>query len=328
MDFKAQFKERLFNTTVADFSEKALELFRFQAENNPVYREFIQHLGTSPNQVTTIEEIPFMPVEFFKGHQIRSGEFQEEVIFTSSGTTGTATSRHFVSDASFYLANTVRIFEHFYGKLDQYVFLCLLPSYLEREGSSLILMAEHFIKESNDPNSGFYLYNHDELADKLGELATSPKKVVLLGVSFALLDFAEAHPQALENTIVMETGGMKGRRKELVRDELHEILKKALQIPAIHSEYGMTELLSQAYSKGNGLFQTPPWMKIMLRDVYDPLRVDNSQRAGAINIIDLANVDSCAFIATQDLGRYVNESEFEVLGRIDHSDIRGCNLLI
>jgi len=250
-----------------------------------------------------------------------------QIIFTSSGTTGTQVSKHFVPNLKLYEESFNRTFEQFYGPIEDYVVLGLLPSYLEREGSSLIYMVNHFIQNSKYPESGFYLNQWDKLAEKLNVLDQSGKKVLLIGVSFALLDLVENHQFSLKNTIIMETGGMKGRRKELIRTELHDQLKKGFGVSKIHSEYGMTELLSQAYSKGDGIFKCPSWMKVLIRDTEDPLTIINHQ-TGGINIIDLANIKSCSFIATQDLGKVNNDGSFEILGRFDSSDIRGCNLMV
>lgn len=311
-----------------EFEKTALAVCKYQFENNRVYRSFCTLLNVHPSDIKSIAEIPFLPIEFFKSHQVITGSRPVEQVFTSSGTTGTATSRHPVSDISLY-ENSFRIgFELFYGNIKDYAVLALLPSYLERSGSSLIYMVDDLIKKSENCDSGFYLDNHEELAKKLNMLDRKGQKILLIGVSFALLDLIEKYQFQLKNTIVMETGGMKGRRKELIRSELHELLKKGFGVNTIHSEYGMTELLSQAYSCGKGLFRTPPWMRVLIRDTEDPLCMLDFEKSGGINIIDLANIHSCAFIATQDLGKRYPDSSFEVLGRFDHSDIRGCNLLV
>lgn len=310
-----------------DFEAVALEVFRFQFENNTVYRSYCDLLYKHPADITKIVDIPFLPIEFFKSKKVVSTVNEPEMVFTSSGTTGSQVSKHFVTDLKVYEESFTRGFENFYGPVEDFVVLGLLPSYLEREGASLIYMVNHFIQKSNHPESGFYLNQWETLAEMLNTLDQYGKKVLLIGVSFALLDLVENHQFSLKNTIVMETGGMKGRRKELVRNELHEILKKGFGVSNIHSEYGMTELLSQAYSKGDGIFNCPPWMKVLTRDTEDPLSLVENQ-TGGINIIDLANVNSCSFIATQDLGKVSNYGSFEVLGRFDNSDIRGCNLMV
>ena len=310
-----------------DFEELALQIFKYQAVNNIVYGQFLKHLKVSTSSVNHLKDIPFLPIQFFKSHKIVSSTQKEQKIFSSSGTTGSLTSKHYVTDLSIYENSYLRAFSHFYGAIEDYTVLALLPSYLERNGSSLIYMVDDLIKKSNNTESGFFLNNLDELAQKLIKLTKKGQKTLLIGVSFALLDLVEKHQFELKNTIVMETGGMKGRRKELIRNELHEVLKKGFGIENIHSEYGMTELLSQAYSDGNGVFKTPKWMKIVIRDTEDPLHLLPINCTGGINIIDLANVNSCSFIATQDLGKMYSNNTFEVLGRFDHSDIRGCNLL-
>ncbi|CAM3382142.1 acyl transferase [Zobellia roscoffensis] len=311
-----------------EFDAQALKVFKHQFRTNAVYREFCSYLKKSDENVTQVSEIPFLPISFFKSKEIISGEKHPKTIFTSSGTTGNETSKHFVNRISLYEQSFRKAFEQFYGKVEDYCVLALLPSYLEREGSSLIYMVDDMIKESKHVDSGFYLNNLDSLRDKLIQLDKNGQKILLIGVSFALLDMVEKHSLQLKNTVIMETGGMKGRRKELIREELHEILKAGFGVPVIHSEYGMTELLSQGYSKGNGIFETPPWMKILIRDTEDPLTYQNHGKTGGINVIDLANIDSCAFIATQDLGKTYENGTFEVLGRFDHSDVRGCNLMV
>ena len=310
------------------FENLALKIFRFQSENIPVYSQYIKYLGIDTNNIKHINEIPFLPIDFFKTHKIISDNSKHEQIFTSSGTTGLTTSKHYISDISLYEKSFRKGFNFFYGDITDYCVLALLPSYLEREGSSLIYMAEDMIKQSKHPDSGFYLHNIDELAEKLISLSKSKQKTILLGVTYALLDLAEKYKFNLNNTIIMETGGMKGKRKEIIREKLHKILTTRLGVNSIHSEYGMTELLSQAYSKGNGIFLTPPWMKIFIRDTYDPLSLIETGKSGGINIIDLANINSCSFIETKDLGKIHKEGDFEVLGRFDNSDIRGCNLLV
>jgi phenylacetate-coenzyme A ligase PaaK-like adenylate-forming protein len=311
-----------------EFNKTALEVFKFQFENNPVYRSFCDLLYKHPSDVTTIEEIPFLPIQFFKSHRVLSSNAPIEDTFSSSGTTGSITSKHYVTDLNIYEQSFRQGFHNFYGNINDYVILALLPNYLERQGSSLIYMVNDMIEQSNHPGSGFYLNNLDALKTKLDALASEEKKVMLIGVSFALLDLVELHQFNLKNTIVMETGGMKGRRKEMIREELHTVLKSGFGVSKIHSEYGMTELLSQAYSLGNGIFKTPNWMRILTRDPEDALTIHTTKKTGGINVIDLANINSCSFIATQDLGRVHDNSTFEIIGRFDSSDIRGCNLMV
>ncbi|HTH81868.1 MAG TPA: hypothetical protein VL490_02965 [Mucilaginibacter sp.] len=310
------------------FNTAALQIFQYQAKNCRVYHDFISGLGVNDELVNRIEQIPFLPVEFFKAHTILSSADPVEVTFTSSGTTGMITSSHHITDVSWYEDSFRKAFQLFYGDIESYTVLALLPSYLERQGSSLIYMADDLIKRSNNADSGFYLYNHADLAAQLIKQQQAQKPTLLIGVTFALLDFAEQHPLNFPELVVMETGGMKGRRKEMIREELHDTLCRGFGVNAIHSEYGMTELLSQAYSKGLGIFNCPPWMRIITRDTNDPMSVVTNGKAGGINIIDLANINSCSFIATQDLGKIHSDGGFEVLGRFDNADIRGCNLLI
>ncbi|PIY10252.1 MAG: acyl transferase [Flavobacteriaceae bacterium CG_4_10_14_3_um_filter_33_47] len=311
-----------------EFNAMAMDIFNFQFKNNTVYRSFCDLLYKHPSDVKTIKDIPFLPIQFFKTHQVVSSQNPIQTTFTSSGTTGSMTSKHLVTDLDIYKTSFTKAFETFYGAIDNYVILALLPSYLEREGSSLIYMVDAMIKQSNHPESGFYLNNVTELKNTLIQLDSQGKKVLLIGVSFALLDLIEIYQFNLKNTMIMETGGMKGRRKELIREELHRTLKQGFGVETIHSEYGMTELLSQAYSKGNGIYNGPNWMRILTRDTEDALSIQAIGKTGGINVIDLANVNSCAFIATQDLGRVYNDGSFEVLGRFDYSDIRGCNLMV
>ncbi len=315
-------------STAGEFEEKSLQVFEFQYFNNPVYKHFCDLLGRSPAQVDKLEKIPFLPIEFFKSHRITSSEASEEIIFTSSGTTGQVKSKHFVTDLAIYEESFRRAFTNFYGSVENYAVLALLPSYLERKGSSLIYMVDDLIKKSKNPASGFYLHDLEALAQKLNELEQKQQKVLLIGVSFALLDLAEKFSLNLKHTVVMETGGMKGRRKEMIRAELHEILKQGLGVENIHSEYGMTELLSQAYAVKNGIFECPPWMKLLIRDPEDALTLLPDGKSGGINVIDLANLNSCSFIATQDLGKNLGAGKTEILGRFDSSDIRGCNLMV
>ncbi len=310
------------------FNELSLEVFSYQYENCSVYRQFCELLKKSPQSVNEPEAIPFLPIEFFKSHKILSSQKPVQKTFTSSGTTGSQTSKHHITDLKLYEDNSTRIFEKFYGPVEDYCILALLPSYLERDGSSLVYMVDHFIKKSNNSESGFYLNNHEELYQKLISLENKSQKTLLIGVSFGLLDFIEKYKLNLNHTIVMETGGMKGRRKEMIREDLHDRLKKGFGVQAIHSEYGMTELLSQAYSKGAGIFDLPNTMRILIRDPEDPLTIfSNYHKTGGINVIDLGNLNSCSFIATQDLGQKINDNTLKILGRFDHSDIRGCNLL-
>ncbi len=314
--------------TKHEFETQALSIFRFQYQNNPVYQEFCRYLNKNADNVRYLEDIPFLPIEFFKSKKVIVDNVDHEIMFTSSGTTGNQTSKHYVSDLKLYETSYLKGFEQFYGSISEFCVLALLPSYLDREGSSLIYMMDDLIKKSKNPESGFYLNDLPGLADKLQMLDAKGNKVLLVGVTFALLDLIEKHNFRLKNTIIMETGGMKGRRKELIREELHALLKKGFGVNAIHSEYGMTELLSQAYSKGSGIFRTPSWMKVRVRDTEDPFTRPITGKTGGINIIDLANLNSCAFIATQDLGKVHDDGSFEVLGRFDHADIRGCNLMV
>jgi phenylacetate-coenzyme A ligase PaaK-like adenylate-forming protein len=322
-------RDRIFNIKgEAEFLDTALEVFHYQYDKNPIYQHFINRLGKEPSTVKTLAEIPFLPVEFFRNHKIISGESPVEIIFESSGTTGVTPGKHFVSDLSLYEESFINSFRLFYGEPEEFVIAALLPSYTEREGSSLVYMADRLIKRSNNKLSGFYRENPNELISNLNSAKLTGRKILLIGVSFALLDLAENQPPDLSGVIVMETGGMKGRRKELTRAELHAVLKEKFNVSSIHSEYGMTELLSQAYSSGDGVFYTPPWMKIIIRDPQDPLTVYSEENAtGGINIIDLANINSCSFIATSDLGRIHEDGGFEIVGRFDNSDVRGCNLL-
>jgi len=315
----------------AEFRQVALDVFYFQAQTNKVYSKYLSGLRVVPNNVTEIEQIPFLPIEFFKSHTVISEKYSErdiQEVFTSSGTSGMAQSKHYVADLSIYQQSYQKAFELFYGSIDECCILALLPSYLERDGSSLIYMADDLIKKSRHPDSGFYLNNSDELISKIKQLESKNQKTILLGVTYALLDLIEKETFQLKKTIVMETGGMKGKRKEMVREELHALLCEGFGVDVIHSEYGMTELLSQAYSKGKGVFKCPPWMNVIIRDTNDPLSILPATRSGGINIIDLANINSCSFIATQDLGKTFPDGSFEVLGRFDNTDIRGCNLLV
>lgn len=312
-----------------EFRETCLEVFRYQHKFNTIYGKFCDLLGVKPESVSEVHEIPFLPIEFFKQHKVVAGDIQQEYkVFESSGTTGISASRHFISDINVYRESFYNCFSLFFGNPAKYVHLALLPSYLERANSSLIYMVGYFIDRSIKQGSGFYLYDHDALLQRVDDLRNQGGKVILWGVTFALLDLADKESPDLNDVIVIETGGMKGRRKEITRDELHKILRDSFNIKRVHSEYGMTELLSQAYSKGDGAFETPPWMKVFIRDINDPMAYLDPGRTGGINIIDLANFDSCSFISTQDLGRIDYEGKFEVMGRFDNSDVRGCNLMI
>ena len=312
----------------SDFKTCALQVFRHQFKNNAIYRSFCDLLYIHSSDVKEVEEIPFLPIQFFKSHAVLSSTQAVKETFTSSGTTGSSVSKHMVTDLSWYTKSYTKGFEYFYGPIEDYTVLGLLPNYLERDGSSLIYMVDDFIKKSNKPASGFYLNNLTELSKTLIALDKKGEKVLLIGVTFALLDLIERQQFKLQNTIIMETGGMKGRRKEMIREELHEILCAGFGVSKIHSEYGMTELLSQGYSSGDGVFDCPPWMKILARDTEDALTMVGTNKTGGLNVIDLANYNSCSFIATQDLGKVDNNGSFEVLGRFDHSDIRGCNLMV
>ncbi len=312
-----------------DFSNTALDIFSYQYHNNPVYRNFVDSLGKDFTKIKNVNAIPFLPVEFFKSHKILTGNLPVEKIFESSGTTVSTRANHLVNNLSLYEESFLRTFGMFYGDPAEYVIAALLPSYIERKGSSLVYMTDYLINKGKSPFSGFYQNNIEDLIRTIYKAKSEHHKILLLGVSFALLDLADKYSPDLSGIIVMETGGMKGRRKELTRTELHSILKERFNVDSIHSEYGMTELLSQAYSKGEGLFYSPPWMKIIIRDPLDPLSLfTGPDMAGGINIIDLANFNSCSFISTGDLGKLHRDGGFEVLGRFDNSDIRGCNLLV
>jgi len=321
--------EQIFSVnTDKEFEDICIEVFRYQVENCGVYQQYISHLRIVPERIMKWTEIPYLPIGFFKTHNVVSSPNEPEIIFSSSGTTGMIQSQHLVTDIEIYRQSFNLAFEKFYGKIMDTCLLALLPSYLERDGSSLIYMIDELIKQSHHPDSGYFLHNHDELYTTLNKLKSAGQKTILIGVTYALLDFIESYQLEFPDLIVMETGGMKGKRREMVREELHDLLQHGFGIDAIHSEYGMTELLSQAYSKGSGVFACPPWMRITLRDTNDPLSAIATERTGGINVIDLANINSCSFIATQDLGRLYSDGRFEVLGRFDNSDIRGCNLLV
>jgi hypothetical protein len=310
------------------FEKIALKIFRYQYDNNLVYRTFCEHLQKDKQAVKSIRQIPFLPIQFFKSHEVLTGTNPIQETFTSSGTTGMITSKHLITDVTLYEESYRKGFSQCYGNIEDYTILALLPSYLEREGSSLIYMVKDLIDLSKNSDSGFYLHNYEALIKKLIALDASGQNVMLIGVTYALLDLIETQKFQLKNTIIMETGGMKGKRKELIREDLHQQLCDGFGVTAIHSEYGMTELLSQAYSLGNGVFECPPWMQVQIRDTEDALSYVDDGKTGGINVIDLANVNSCSFIATQDLGRKNPNTTFEVLGRFDNSDIRGCNLMV
>ncbi len=348
-----QWNHKVFGVNQGNFEDLALEVFNFQYENNPVYKAYVQALGINSGEVKSIGRIPFLPVSFFKSHEIQTTTFKPAAIFESSGTGGSEHSRHPLKDLSLYEESFTKGFELFYGPVKDWCILALLPSYLERKNSSLVYMADKLIDLSEHPQSGFYLDEYEKLFAALNELEKNKQKTLLIGVTFALLDFAEKFSLSLKHTIVMETGGMKGRREEMIREEVHAVLKRSFSLEHIHSEYGMTELLSQAYSKGEGIFYCPPWMKVLVRDEEDPLRIQSLVRphdqnsehllrssglttndsrlttlSGGINIIDLANIYSCSFLATDDAGRLYPDGSFEVLGRLDGSDLRGCSLMV
>lgn len=312
-------------STDQEFNDISLQIFRYQLEHNIIYHDFVKYLSVNVSQIDHYSKIPFLPIEFFKSHWVYSSKSKPQTEFHSSGTTGSLTSKHYIADLSIYKESFNKGFESFYGNPKDMRILALLPSYIEQGNSSLVYMVDHLIKESQHPESGFYL-NHSEKLAKILNDKNAP--TILLGVTYALLDLVEKYEINNSKLIVMETGGMKGRRKEMIREDLHNILTKRFQVLSIHSEYGMTELLSQAYSKGEGKFNTPPWMKVLIRDTNDPLSLLGYNKTGGINVIDLANIYSCSFIATQDLGKLHKNNSFEVLGRFDASDIRGCNLMV
>lgn len=327
---REEFLKKIWNiSSPAEFDEMALELFQYQANHCAIYAKYLDFLQIDPRLIQRIQQIPFLPIEIFKSKAVKTGDWVEEEVFTSSGTSNaSAFSKHFVRDLKVYENSFHKGFENFYGNPKEWIVLALLPSYLERKGSSLIYMTENLISASSDSRSGFFLHNHQELAQVLQEIDVATSKVLLLGVTFALLDFAEAHQMDLKGVVVMETGGMKGRREEWTREQVHTFLKSKWNLEHIHSEYGMTELLGQAYSRGDGLFECQPWMKVLRRDTTDPLATFTSPGSGGLNVIDLSNFDSCGFIATQDLTRIDGRGRFEVLGRFDHADARGCNLMV
>lgn len=310
------------------FEDKAIEIFQFQSQQNLVYQKFIHLLGLEINQIKKLTDIPFMPIGFFKDYEVLSSQDVVDKVFTSSGTTGSIPSKHLVTDINVYHTQLEASFQYFYGDFNDYIVFPLLPAYAERTGSSLIDMVDYWIKKTGQAQQNYYLYNHHQLAQDLAAALQTDKKIILIGVSFALLDFAANFPMDLSRVTIIETGGMKGRKKEITRQELHRTLNQAFHTQGIQSEYGMTELLSQAYAQEKGLFMTPPWMKILLRDPEDPMSYVAVGKSGGINVIDFANIHSCAFIATDDMGRFDSENQLEILGRFDHSDVRGCNLMV
>jgi phenylacetate-coenzyme A ligase PaaK-like adenylate-forming protein len=323
-----QLEEKVFTiTNEKEFAIIALDVYQFQFENNLLYQDYCNAVGKTPGTVKEITDIPFLPISFFKTHRVETTVFDPQLLFNSSGTTGSVTSCHYVKEAGIYLQSFSAGFRQFYGDIKDYCILGLLPSYLERRNSSLVYMVDHLIKESGHQYSGFYLNEFEELNYTLKKLQSMKQKTILVGVTYALLDFSTRHPQNLPNTIIMETGGMKGRGTEMTREELYEQLKKNFGVPVIHSEYGMTELLSQAYGM-DGKMRCPPWMKILLRDETDPFTIYESTGSGVINVIDLANLYSSGFIATDDIGKISGDGSFDILGRIDNSDIRGCSLMV
>ncbi len=325
---RSQILKQLRSVNSASFEKTALQVFRYQSEYNHLYREYLKLIACRPEKVDRLEAIPYLPIGFFKQHRIQTGSWEPAHIFTSSGTTGTATSRHFLYEEQWYRENALRGFQAFYGDPSDYCILALLPSYLERNDSSLIFMVEDFIRRSKFESSGFFLHDYEALLDRLERCRSKQAPVLLLGVSFALWELAERFPLKYEGLIVMETGGMKGRRREITREELHAILKKTFSLDQIHSEYGMTELLSQAYSQEEGLFYPTPTLRCRSREINDPFSLQQAGKTGAINLIDLANLDTISFIATEDLGKVYPDGSFRILGRMDESDLRGCNLMI
>jgi hypothetical protein len=328
VDTFKSFMSQLYPVNDGTFGDIALKLFRFQAENNHVYKTFIRFLALKPDKIHSINEIPFLPISFFKSHEIKTANWTPERIFRSSGTTGQTTSSHPIADVSFYHRHAVKCFEEQFGDVTDYHFLALLPSYLERNDSSLVSMMQYFIDESRSPFSGFYLKDIERLLTDVKKLKSEKKKTVVWGVTFALVDLGEKHHPDLSHCLVFETGGMKGRREEMTRIELHAILKSHFNLDKIYSEYGMTELMSQAYTKGHMLFYPSKSMKIIGRDMSDPLEKGVFGQTAGLNVIDLANIHSVAFIETEDIGKVYKDGSFEVLGRLDNSDVRGCNLLI
>lgn len=320
-------EDKIFSTDGAHFEELAVDLFHFQYKHNPVYNQYVNSLPIVGRDISSLAEIPFLPIQCFKTHTIKTTAFEPQAVFESSGTTKTINSRHYVKDAGLYQRSFLTAFRQFYGPPGDWCIIGLLPSYLERRHSSLVVMVDELIRQSGHAASGFYLYEHEKLHGLLQQLEAQGQKTILIGVTFALLDFAERFPLPLKHTIVMETGGMKGRREEITRQEVHDILKAAFGLPAIHAEYGMTELLSQAYSAGAGILHCPPWMKALIREEDDPFAIRQAG-SGVLNVIDLANIYSCSFIATEDVARVYEDGSFEVQGRMDNSDIRGCSLMV
>jgi hypothetical protein len=322
-----EYEDKVFSAEKADFESLALEIFHFQYQYNPLYQQYVNALSIVGEQVKQLQDIPFLPISFFKTHTVQTTAFEPQAVFESSGTTQTINSRHLVKDLDLYRRSYMQAWQLQYGQVKEWCIIGLLPSYLERQNSSLVVMVDELIRASGHPNSGFYLYDHNQLHQVLQRQEQAQQKTLLIGVTFALLDFAAAFPMPLKHTIVMETGGMKGRREEMTRQQVHDLLQTAFHVPAVHSEYGMTELLSQAYSKGQGVFYCPPWMKMLVRQEDDPLTVSTTG-SGVVNIVDLANLYSCCFIATDDIGRVQTDGSFEIQGRMDNSDIRGCSLLV
>ena len=328
METFKSFTTKLYSVNDTSFEDIALELFDVQARNNPLYNAFLGNLGVEVSRVRSLEEIPFLPISFFKTHSIQTGQWTPETTFISSGTTQNGSSKHAVADLQFYLAHAVRCFEHFFGSIKNYHFLALLPSYLERQGSSLIAMMEFFVRNSDSPHSGFYLNDYPALIEKISAIKNDSRKTILWGVSFALLDLAEKFEVDLSHCLVFETGGMKRRRREITKNEMSEVLTAKINVKSLFSEYGMTEMLSQAYSKGEGNLICPPWMRVLCRDITDPQTKGLLSETGGINVIDLANWRTISFIETEDLGKVYPDGSFDVLGRLDNADVRGCNLMI
>jgi phenylacetate-coenzyme A ligase PaaK-like adenylate-forming protein len=326
-NFKS-FKSLLYTINEQNTQDIALKLFRFQAERNPVYGNYIRHLNVQPERIRALKDIPFLPISFFKSQILQTETWHPETVFTSSGTTGNLTSSHLIADLGFYLEHSEKCFTHYFGSLEQYHIFALMPSYLERKDSSLIAMLENFVRKTNSAYSGFYLYEHEKLVHDIMRAKKDNRKIILWGVSFALLDLAENFSLNLSDCIIIETGGMKGRRKEATRQELHEQLKKHFNVSKIYSEYGMTELLSQSYTQGGELFYPSPWMKILVREIADPLEKGLFSQSGGLNVIDFANFHSISFIETEDAGKAYLDGSFEVAGRLDNSDVRGCNLMV
>ncbi len=323
-----QFKQAVLQLQDEGFEKLALEIFEFQSEKNPIYRAYLSHLKVNPKKVSSVRQIPFLPIQFFKDHKILCEDAHTSHFFESSGTTGVQSARHYMPDLDFYLTNARKLFEAVYGSLSNYVILALLPSYLEKGNSSLVFMVQDFMNYSAN-GSGFYLNNLHELKEVLDDHYSHGKKVILWGVTYALLDFADyCHQGNYPDLIIMETGGMKGRRKEMIREEIHDQLKRAFGVASVHSEYGMTELTSQFYAPKEGIFLPCPTARIFIREVTDPFSWEERGRSGGLNIIDLANIYSCAFIETKDIGRGLPENKAAILGRFDHADVRGCNLLV